>query len=115
MEIAADKVGEVIHLAREMAQDFPGAEGQFDGLIEAMNEDEIADLVALLWVGRGDFEPEDWDDARQTALEEADTPTAQYLKRADHLPDHLEAGLEAMGVNATEAEDAATIPGPASG
>lgn len=114
MEIAADKVGEVIHLAREMAQDFPGAEAQLDGLLEGMDEDEVADLVALLWVGRGDFEPEEWDDARQAAVEEADTPLADYLKRTDHLPDHLQAGLDIMGADVTDAEDSATIPGPAS-
>ena len=105
MDIAADKVGEVILLAREMTEEFAGAEPQFDGLMEAMSEDERADLVALLWVGRGDFEPEEWDEARRTAMEEATTPTGAYLKGSDHLTDHLESGLEAMGISPTEAED----------
>ena len=105
MDIAADKVGEVILLAREMTEEFAGAEAQFDGLMEAMSEDERADLVALLWIGRGDFEPEEWDEARRTAMEEATTPTGDYLKGSDHLADHLEAGLEAMGISPTEAED----------
>ena len=107
MEIGADQVGEVILLAREMTEQFAGAEEQFDGLLEGMNEDELADLVALLWIGRGDFEAEEWDEARRTALEEATTPTAEYLKGTDHLAEHLEAGLEAMGISPTEAEDSA--------
>lgn len=107
MDIGADKVGEVVLLAREMTEEFAGAEEQFDGLLEAMDEDELADLVALLWIGRGDFEPEEWDEARRTAMEEATTPTASYLKGTDHLADHLEAGLEAMGISASDAEDSA--------
>ena len=108
MDIAADKVGEVAILAREYAQDMTGAEAQLDGLLEAMSEDEAADLVALLWVGRGDFEPEEWDEARTTAREEADA--AATLKASPHLADHLEAGLEAMGASARDAEDDALAP-----
>lgn len=114
MEIASDKVGEVIHLAREVAQDRggagAGAGAQLDGLIEAMAEDEAHDLVALLWVGRGDFEPEEWAEARRTAREEATAPLGRYLADQPQLADHLEAGLEAMGVSARDAEDDATAP-----
>lgn len=110
MDIAADKVGALILLAREIAQEMPGAEAQFDGLIEGMDEDERADVVALLWIGRGAFEPEEWDEARRTAMEEASVPTATYLKGSPHLADHLEAGLEAMGIDPREAEDDATLP-----
>lgn len=105
MEIASDKVGEVIHLAREMAQDMAAAEAQFDGVMEAMDEDEAMDLVALLWVGRGDFDALEWDEARAAVRDEATTPVATYLKNQPQLADHLEAGLEAMGVSAREAED----------
>ena len=62
MDIGSDQVGEVILLAREMVEQFTGAEEQFDGLLEGMNEDALADLVALVWVGRGDFEPEEFED-----------------------------------------------------
>ena len=105
MEIAVDKVGEVILLAREMAQDMTGAEAEFDGAVEALDEDEAADLVALLWVGRGDFEAEDWDEARETAIEEATAPLATYLKSEPQLADHLEAGLELVGRSARDAVD----------
>ncbi|TNC72391.1 DUF3775 domain-containing protein [Rubellimicrobium roseum] len=108
MDIGIDQVGEVILLAREMTEQYTGAEEQFDGLFEGMNEDEILDLVALVWIGRGDFEPEEWDDARRTAAEERTLPTTEYLKGVDHLAEHLEAGLEAMGLSPVEAEDSAT-------
>jgi hypothetical protein len=105
MEIAADKVGEMIILAREMAQDMVGSEAEFDGAVEALDEDEAADLVALLWIGRGDFDAEDWDEARETALEEATAPLATYLKSEPQLADHLEAGLELLGRSARDATD----------
>jgi hypothetical protein len=105
MEIAADKVGEMILLAREMAQDMVGSEAEFDGAVEALDEDEAADLVALLWIGRGDFDPEDWEEARETALEEATAPLATYLKAEPQLADHLEAGLELLGRSARDATD----------
>ena len=107
MDIGADQVGEVILLAREMVEQFTGAEEQFDGLIEGMNVDQQLDLVALVWIGRGDFEPEEWDEARRTASEEATLTTAEYLKGVDHLAEHLESGLEAMGISPTDAEDSA--------
>lgn len=108
MEIASDKVGEVVLLAREMAQDVPSAEAEFDGVLEGMDEDEALDLVALLWLGRGDFDPLEWDEARKAARDEATTPVATYLKGQPQLADHLEAGLEAMGLSARDAEDDAT-------
>ena len=107
MDIGADQVGEVILLAREMVEQFTGAEEQFDGRLEGMNEDELADLVALVWVGRGDFEAEEFEDARRAAMEQATIPTNEYLKGVDHLAEHLEAGLDAMGISPTDAEDSA--------
>ncbi|TNC48789.1 DUF3775 domain-containing protein [Rubellimicrobium rubrum] len=108
MDIGADQVGEVILLAREMVEQYTGANEQFDGLIEGMNDDQRLDLVALCWIGRGDFEPEEWDEARRTASEEATLSVAEYLKGVDHLAEHLEAGLDAMGINPVDAEDSAT-------
>lgn len=105
MDIGSDQVGEVILLAREMVEQYVGADEQFDGLIEGMNVDQQFDLVALCWVGRGDFEPEEFLDAKRTAMEQATLSVAEYLKGVDHLAEHLETGLEAMGISARDAED----------
>ena len=101
LDISPAKVGEIIILAREIDR----AEGEFDAVIESLNEDEQANLVAIMWIGRGSFEPEDWDEAVNTALNEATVPTEEYLKGSPHLADHLEAGLEALGIDPTEEED----------
>ncbi len=99
--ISPRKVAAVIVMARELGR----AEGELRGLIDRMDEEEQAALVALMWVGRGAFEPEDWQEAYDTALSEATTPTADYLIGTPHLSDNLESGLEAFGYDATGEED----------
>ena len=100
LDISADKVGEVIILARE-----DRGEREFDAFIGALNEEEQTSLVALFWIGRGTFEAEELAEAIRTARSGATTSTATYLKQAPHLADHLEAGLEALGVDSTDVED----------
>lgn len=99
--ISPSKVAAVILMAHELSR----AEGELRGLIDRMDEEEQAALVAVMWVGRGAFEPEDWDEAYNTALTEATTPTAGYLIGTPHLADNLEAGLEAYGYDPTGEED----------
>lgn len=102
LEISPSKVVQVIYLAREMDM---GA-GELHAFIDGMNDEEKAQLTALAWVGRGAFEPEDFDEAVATAISEATTPTASYLMGMPHLAENLEAGLDAMGVDvAGEEED----------
>lgn len=100
--IAIRKVAQVILLGHELER----AEAELRGFIEGLPSDEQAELTAIMWIGRGAFEPEDWDDAVATAEEEATTPTADYLIGTPHLSDNLEAGLEALGLSASDDEDA---------
>ena len=99
--ISPRKVAAVIVMARELSR----AEGELRGLIDRMDEEEQAAPVAVMWVGRGAFDAEDWDEAYQTARAEATTPTADYLIGTPHLADNLESGLEAFGFDATGEED----------
>ncbi|EBA11219.1 DUF3775 domain-containing protein [Roseobacter sp. CCS2] len=101
LPITADKIAEVIILARELDR----AENEFDGFVDQLADDEKVGLVAVFWIGRGSFEPEDLGDALATAEREATTPTADYLKGSPHLADHLEAGMAALGVDPSTAED----------
>ncbi|WP_375254235.1 DUF3775 domain-containing protein [Yoonia sp.] len=101
LPISADKIAEVIILARELNR----AENEFDGFVNQLTDDEKTGLVAVFWVGRGSFEPEDFAEAVATAAREATTPTAEYLKGSPHLSDHLEAGMEALGLDPSDAED----------
>jgi hypothetical protein len=67
------------------------------GFISALDEDEACELVALVWVGRGDFDVNEWKDAVELARAQRETPTAHYLLGMPLLPDYLEEGLEAFG------------------
>lgn len=74
-------------------------------LIEDLNEDEQADLVALAWIGRGDFEAEAFDEAREQAMARRESPTSVYLLEMPLLPSYLQAGLEAVeGAARTDTE-----------
>lgn len=101
MHISADKVAEVIILARDARR---GA-AELDQFINTLTEDEQAGLVAVFWIGRGSFDAAEYDEAYATAVNEASTPTTTYLGGSPHLADHLEAGMDALGVDVNDAED----------
>ncbi|WP_428640762.1 DUF3775 domain-containing protein [Roseibium sp.] len=65
-------------------------------LIEDLNVDEAAELVAITWIGRGDFDADDFETAVQEARERAVGSTATYLLGMPMLADLLEAGLDAL-------------------
>ncbi|TYC55735.1 DUF3775 domain-containing protein [Rhodobacterales bacterium] len=65
-------------------------------LIQDLNVDEAAELVAVTWIGRGDFEAEDFEQAVEEARERAVGSTASYLLGMPLLADHLESGLDAL-------------------
>lgn len=65
--------------------------------IAGLNDDERFDLVALTWLGRGDYEPEDWAEALREARERESLSTADYLLGIPNLADLLDEGLAATG------------------
>lgn len=101
IEISPSKVVQVIFLAREEGK----ADTELAGFIDNLNDDEKAHLTAIAWVGRGTFEPEDYDSALETAYGEASIPTADYLMAMPDLAANLEAGLEALGVDVVAEEE----------
>ena len=72
--------------------------------IASLNEDEQIALVALTWIGRGSYEPEEWERAVATASREKINKTEEYLLGMPLLPDYLEEGLEAMGYSIEDVE-----------
>ncbi len=67
------------------------------GAIESLDDDEIVDLIALAWVGRGDFERREWAEARRLAGERHRGRSADYLIGMPALGDYLEEGLAVLG------------------
>jgi hypothetical protein len=86
------------HLFEDTAGD--GTEDQIRGVIEGLDVDEQADLVALVWIGRGDFEPQEWPAALRRAHERHIRSTASYLMGIPNVGDLLEEGLAAVAADA---------------
>lgn len=125
MDIALDKVCELILRARAIdvkegptdpaSGSNPIDDGAIDALtsspddatedelrdvIAGLNDDERADLIALVYIGRGDMEPEEWGAAVRLAREREEASsasTADWLIGIPNLADLLDEGLNAMG------------------
>lgn len=82
-------------LAEESSENL--TEEELRELINDLNVDEAAELIALAWVGRGDYDASEWAEAVTAARERANRRTAKYLLGMPLLADLLEEGLEAIG------------------
>jgi hypothetical protein len=72
--------------------------------IDGLNEDEQIDLVALTWLGRGDFTKDEWAQARQTARDARSDHTAAYLLGIPLLGEYLEEGLSQLDYSCEDYE-----------
>jgi len=129
LEISPAKVGFVIIKAREIAakvaawddgatsdhdaesilEDFSddATQAELKEFIRDLNEDEQGSLVALAWIGRGSFGPEELEEALTTARSERTNRTADYLLGMPLLSDYLEEALDRLGYSVEDAEDEA--------
>jgi hypothetical protein len=91
---------------RSVLADHPDnpARAELTAFIENLNDDEKAELVALMWLGRGDYTVEDWGDAVREARARRHNPTSAYLLGTPLLPDLIEEGLAQFDVTCAEAE-----------
>ncbi|MET2830754.1 DUF3775 domain-containing protein [Mesorhizobium sp. PAMC28654] len=98
-EVELDGQSHVNHhhdgLAEESSENLTAEE--LRELISDLNVDEAAELVALAWVGRGDYDASEWAEALTAARERTNKRTAKYLLGMPLLADWLEEGLEAIG------------------
>lgn len=101
LDLSTRKIVRVIFLTREYGPD----SHQLYDYISGLNADEQANLVALMWVGRETFGPDEFDEALETARAEATAPTEQYLSGIPGLAEYLEDGLDALGIDVTDAEE----------
>lgn len=100
LDIATSKVIQIIAYGHEIER----GEAEFRGFMETLNADETSSLVAIMWIGRESFAPEEVVEALATARSETGTPTVDYLIGTPHFADHLEAGLELLGLAQEDAD-----------
>ena len=75
---------------------------ELEGAIESLNEDELVDLLALDWLGRGDEDKETWGEYLTQARQSLNERTVNYLLGTPLLSDFLEEGLTRLGYSIEE-------------
>ena len=122
LRISTDKVCAFIEAAREVAgkvpstagdrtttgddsrlvtiEDYPGDDARWQEMVEfvaGLNVEEQTDLLALIWLGRGDYDIAEWDDALTEAEARLAARDPDYMIGDAALPQYLGDGLEAFG------------------
>ena len=111
-EITTDKIAYVILLAREMGavQPLRSARTELREFLEGLSVDEKAALIALMWIGRDTFAPEELSEAILTARTERGERPDEYLIAEPQLADFLESGMEALGFSPEDETEAILRP-----
>jgi hypothetical protein len=130
LEISTDKVAHVVLRSREVdvktdawdderdldgddvssetiLEDLPedATRRELRDFLESLNEDELASLIALAWIGRGTYAPAELDEAISTAKSEHGGNGVAYLFGLPLLPDYLEDGLDQLGISAEDTQE----------
>jgi hypothetical protein len=78
---------------------------ELSGFIRGLNVDEQIDLVALMWLGRGDGDLDNWRDLRAEASRAHNNRTASYLIGTPMLAEYLEDALTQFGKSFEDFEE----------
>ena len=91
---------------REVLFDYPDdpTVEEIRGLIGSLNEDELNEVVALIWLGSGDYDEDEWPQAKADARDDPDSRRVEALLSIPLLGDFLEEGLAELGYSCEEAE-----------
>ena len=71
-------------------------EEEVQAMLEDLADDQLAETVALAWVGRGTYDASEWDDAFSEASDLAPEERMDELMDMPLLASHLDAGLAAF-------------------
>jgi Protein of unknown function (DUF3775) len=77
---------------------------EITALVDSLSVDEQVELVALAWLGRGDYKADDWEGVREEAAGAHNNKTASYLLGMPLLADFLEEGLSLLGYSCEDFE-----------
>ena len=67
--------------------------------IAGLNVEEQTDLLALIWLGRGDYDIAEWDEALTEAEARIAARDPDYMIGDSALPEYLGDGIEAFGLS----------------
>ncbi len=93
-------------LERDVLEDTPDnpTYQELTDAINALSDYERIELLALTWLGRGDFIKEEWREALEEARRIHDEKETDYLVGTPLLSDYLEEGLAQLGYSIEDYE-----------
>jgi hypothetical protein len=77
---------------------------ELEAYLRALNVDELATMVALVYIGRGDFDPGDWEEAFAEAKQRDFRAARRVLIYSPLSADHLENTMDVFGETFDEYE-----------
>jgi hypothetical protein len=89
-----DEGGEALSVLEDELND--GVEEEVQAVLDDLAEDQLAEVVALAWVGRGTYDASEWDDAFEEANSLGNQEKIDELTDMPLLAGYLEAGLAAF-------------------
>ena len=75
---------------------------EFKATVEDLEPDQQAAVVALMWLGRGDYDRSEWGAALNAATARRTSRTAEYLIGTPLVADYLREGLSLLGYDCEE-------------
>ncbi len=89
---------------REVLFDYPDdpTAEEIRGLLATLNDDELIEVLALTWIGAGDYDVDEWDDAVAVARDNPDSRRAEAFLGMPLLGDLLEEGLAELGLSCAD-------------
>lgn len=91
-----DEEGEDQALSALVDEINTGVEEEVRAILDDLGDDQLAETLALAWVGRGTFDASEWDDACAEANDIDPESAIDELLDMPLLAAHLEAGLAAF-------------------
>lgn len=91
------------HEVNDLAEypDHPAYE-ELTSFINALSEDEVIELHALIMLGRGDVDMDGWGEVMQTAKDDLDENIAHRLLEIPLISDYLAGALSQFGHSCTD-------------
>ncbi|MBL8658796.1 MAG: DUF3775 domain-containing protein [Rhodospirillales bacterium] len=91
---------------REILFDYPDdpTVEEIRSFLAAFNVDEMVELLALMWVGSGDYDIDEWEDALEDARDDPDSRRIDAFLGMPLLGDFLEEGLAQFDISCADIE-----------
>ncbi len=91
---------------RQILLDTPDnpTEQELHDAIDGLGIPERQELLALMWLGRGDYDADSWPEALREAAESTIASVTDYLVGTPLLGDYLEEGASALGLSLDDFE-----------